>query len=121
MGEKGSPLQASVNYDFCRQLINWTFQESGILRATNLRHNKKGEERCIGSAEKCGPNPENYKIEDHVDFYIDLEQKTDGKWHPFITEDLPLQFIMLDPYYQVTLKQVGVGSKNSPTAQTYGY
>lgn len=64
-----------------------------------MRHNKKGDKRCIGPDSKCGANPENYKIEDHVEFYVDLEQKTNGQWHPFVTDELPLQFIMLDPYY----------------------
>jgi hypothetical protein len=93
------------------------------LRTTNLRHNKKGDQRCIGEVyEKCEyANPENYKIEDHVEFYIDVEQKMNGKWHPFVSEELPLQFIMLDPYYQVTLEKEGTGSLNSKTAQTYTY
>lgn len=89
------------------------------MRTTNLRHNKKGDQRCTG--DKCGANPENYKIEDHVEFYIDVEQKMNGKWYPFVSEELPLQFIMLDPYYQVTLEKEGKGSLNSKTAQTYTY
>lgn len=95
-----------ANMKFCKQLANWVFQESGVLRATNLRHNKKGE-ACSRdkSIEEC-PNPENYKIEDNVEFYIDLEQKTDGEWHPFIAEDIQLQFIMLEPYYSVLLERI---------------
>jgi hypothetical protein len=27
-------------------------------------------------------------IEDNVEFYIDLEQKTEGKWAPFIANDV---------------------------------
>lgn len=44
-----------------------------------------------------------------------------GKWRPFVSDELPLQFIMLDPYYQVTLEKEGSGSLNSKTAQTYTY
>ena len=97
---QGSPLQNSANYDFCMQLIDWNFHESGVIRAVNLRHNKKGE-KC--KEENC-QNPENYKIEDNVEFYIDIQQKTRGHWHPYISQEVPLQFIMLDPYYQVTLE-----------------
>ena len=43
-----------------------------MLRATNLRHNKKGESCREKSITEC-PNPENYKIEDQVEFYIDLQ------------------------------------------------
>lgn len=36
-------LSNSANKKFCEELINWNFKQSGILRATNMRHNKKGE------------------------------------------------------------------------------
>ncbi len=62
------------------------FQESGVLRARNLRHNKKGE-KCTG--EICA-NPENYQLEDNVEFYVELEQKTNGVWAPFIANDVQL-------------------------------
>ena len=38
-------LDSSSNFRFCKELLNWVFQESGVLRASNLIHNKKGE-RC---------------------------------------------------------------------------
>ena len=106
---------------FCKQLANWVFQESGVLRASNLRHNKKGE-ACSQdklSLEEC-PNPENYKIEDHVEFYIELEQKTDGEWRPYIADDIQLQFIMLEPYYSVLLERTEENSHDSGTAK-YSY
>jgi len=80
-------------------LANWNFQESGVLKVSNLRHNKKGDTRCVGDTRKCIANPENYKIEDNVEFYIDLSLKMNGKWQPFISRELPMQFIMLDPFY----------------------
>ena len=92
-----------------------------MLRASNLRHNKKGEACDRGvSIEEC-PNPENYKIEDHVEFYIDLEQKTDGLWHPFISDDIQLQFIMLEPYYSVLLDRIDDGSTDSNQGAIYSY
>ena len=89
-----------------------------MLRASNLRHNKKGE-ACQRSASlsEC-PNPENYKIEDHVEFYVDLEQKHEGVWQPFEATDIQLQFIMLDPYYAVLLEREDFGEQ---TVATYSY
>ena len=99
---------------FCYQLVNWVFQESGVLRATNLRHNKQGESCREKSIEDC-PNPENYKIEDHVEFYIDLEQKTEGQWHPYEANDIQLEFIMLEPYYSVKLEREPNSDSNKAT------
>jgi len=92
-----------------------------VLRVSNLRHNKRGDTRCVGDTSKCLANPENYKIEDNVELYMDLELKMNGKWQPFHTNDLPMQFIMLDPFYQVTMHKDGEGSTHSKTAQTYTY
>jgi hypothetical protein len=83
---------------------------------TNLRHNKKGDTRCVGDTSKCLANPENYKIEDHIEIYMDLDLKMNGKWQPFVSSEVPMQFIMLDPFYQVTLKKEGKGSSHSTTA-----
>ena len=98
-------LESSANYQFCRQLINWNFRESGVLRTRNLMHNKRGERCTESDPSKCGPNPENYMIEDHVEFYIDIEEKFEGKWKPYVAEDIQLRFIMLEPYYVATLKR----------------
>ena len=97
------------------------FQESGVLRASNLRHNKKGEACERGtSVEEC-PNPENYKIEDNIEFYIDLEQKVEGEWRPYIADDIQLQFIMLDPYYSVMLSRDTDLSTDAKSTYTYKF
>ena len=69
------------NRQFCYELIDWTFHESGELRATNLRHHKQG-------TELTDKNPENYELEDTVVFEVDIEQKVKGNWHKFIAEDV---------------------------------
>ena len=89
-----------------------------MLRAPNLRHNKKGEACSRDQTQLECPNPENYKIEDHVEFYIDLEQKTGGEWRPYISDDIQLQFIMLEPYYSVMLERE---EDESEGKATYSY
>jgi len=106
--------QNESNLRFCKQLANWVFQESGVLRASNLRHNKRGES-CRNLPISDCPNPENYKIEDHVEFYVDLELKREGKWLAFDASDIQLQFVMLEPYYTVFLE------REAGTTQTYSY
>lgn len=78
------------------------------MRVTNMRHNKKDEEWT-------GENPENYKVKTDIEFYVDVEQKVRGVWQPFDASDLQMQFVMLDPYYQVALQ------KESPASATYSY
>lgn len=53
-----------------------------------------------------------------MEFYIDLQQKTDGKWLPFEASDIQLEFIMLEPYYSVTLQRE---ESLEPNTATYSY
>lgn len=55
-----------------------------------------------------------------MEFYIDLEQKTDGEWRPYISDDIQLQFIMLEPYYSVMLEREEENVGDSGKA-TYSY
>ena len=113
-------LDGTGNQKFCEELLNWNFKLSGLLRATNLRHNKKGE--ACKNLEECGPNPENYKIEDQVEFYVNIEQMTAGKWQPYNADDIQMQFKMLDPYYQVMLERVEKpGTPEYAERSTYTY
>jgi len=51
-------------------------------------------------------NPENYRIKDDVIFEVDLEEKRpDGSLVPFKSDDVQLEFIRLDPYHRIFLKQ----------------
>ena len=57
--------QNKGNEQFCRELVDWAMQESGVLRTSPIRHNKVGE--------TSDENPENYPLESHVDFNISIE------------------------------------------------
>ena len=53
-------------------------------------------------------NPENYRIKDEIVFEVDIhEKRPDGSLTPFKASDIQLEFIRLDPYHRVFLKQEG--------------
>jgi oligosaccharyltransferase complex subunit beta len=86
-------------------MVEWNLQERGVIRVDNVRHNKVGEKWD-------GVNPENYKRQVDIEYFIDVYLKQNGQWVPYVASDLQFQFTMLDPYYQVPLVQV---DKNKPT------
>ena len=51
---KGNSIQSSSNYVLCSELVEWTLQERGVLKTSNVRHRKVGDAWT-------GANPENYK------------------------------------------------------------
>jgi oligosaccharyltransferase complex subunit beta len=51
-------------------------------------------------------NPENYRIKDDVVVEVDIEEKRpDGTLVPFKADDIQLEFIRLDPFHRLYLKQ----------------
>ena len=65
LGNNGS-IQSSSNFVFCKELAQWNFQQRGVLKLSNLRHNKKGEAWT-------GVNPENYRVLDELEFNVDIQ------------------------------------------------
>ena len=33
-------IEDSANYIFCKELYQWTFQQRGVLKLSNMRHHK---------------------------------------------------------------------------------
>lgn len=91
-------IESSPNYKLCTEMVEWNLHERGVLKAVNVRHNKVGDPRNSGS------NPENYKRQVDIEYFVDIYQKVKGQWVPFVADDVQFQFTMLDPYYQVALE-----------------
>jgi len=84
----------SGNELFAKQLVQWVFQERGILRAINVRHHKAGETE----------SPFTYTIKDEIEYSVEIQHWNGKKWVPFLANDVQLEFRMLDPYVRTTLK-----------------
>lgn len=84
----------SDNEKFCTELSKWVFKERGVLRYKNVKHHRVGESEA----------PEIYRVMDNITFSFDVEELSGGKWVPFVTDDIQLEFIMLDPYVRKFLK-----------------
>ena len=100
---KNAGSAKSGNEEFVRQIAAWTFQERGLLRASQLKHWKVGAEHDV--------NPGSYRVQDHIVFSIVIEEfdgETDA-WKPYTAEDVQLEFTMLDPYLRATLPSVALG------------
>lgn len=74
-------LQSSPNYIFCTELVEWNLQERGVIRVDNVRHNKVGDDWD-------GSNPENYKRQVDIEYFVDIYLKQNGEWVPFVADDI---------------------------------
>ena len=93
------------NRRFCEEMFDWVMQESGVLRVNEIRHHKEGSELDRDSA-----NPENYFIEDRIEYFVTIDQKTKGAWSPLVKDDLQLEFVMLEPYIRQALPHQANGT-----------
>lgn len=63
-------------------MVEWNLQERGVLRIDNVRHNKAGD------TPDANNNPENYKRQVDIEYYIDIYQKNGNQWIPFVADDV---------------------------------
>jgi len=92
--------EKSGNEQFAKQLVQWVFQERGILKAVNIQHHKVGETS----------SPFTYTIKDDIEYSVEIQEWNGKKWVPFLADDVQLEFRMLDPYVRITLKHDAKGN-----------
>nr|CDQ04585.1 BMA-OSTB-1, isoform d [Brugia malayi] len=87
-------LQKSGNLELLTELSKWVFMEKGVLRVKSVSHHKVGEKSP----------PREYTIMDNVEYTIEIEELSNGKWEPFKGDDVQLEFTRIDPFIRTTLK-----------------
>ena len=93
----------SGNGQLVETVLAWAFRERGVLRARNLLHHQ---------VDGADLNPHSYRVSDYTAFSIVIEE-WDGvshSWQPFLASDVPLSFVMIDPYIRHALTPHANGS-----------
>ncbi|GIL45161.1 hypothetical protein Vafri_2479 [Volvox africanus] len=88
------------NWAFTVTMARWAFQDRGVLVASNMRHH------LLGSDEQ----PWGYRVNDDVEFLVDVVELDGGVPKPFAADDIQLEFIMLNPYIRQPLQHDGNGT-----------
>jgi len=96
---KTKSFEKSGNEQFAKQLVQWLFQERGILRAVNVKHHRVGETE----------SPFTYTIKDEIEYSVEIQEWNGKKWVPYLANDVQLEFRMLDPYVRINLKHDSKG------------
>lgn len=93
----GKRYEKSGNQALATALAQWVFKEKGVLKASNIRHYRK-EDNAV---------PESYTVMENVVYSIEVTILKDGKWVPFESNDLQLEFVRIDPFVRTSLKKRG--------------
>jgi len=102
----------SGNEELTRNAAQWTFHQRGSIRTSNATHH------IVGQTE----SPATYTIRDNIYYGLKIEEWKGNQWVPFKSEDVQLEFIMLDPYYRIPLKgdENGIFSTEFIAPDVYG-
>jgi oligosaccharyltransferase complex subunit beta len=102
---------ATDNLYLATEISKWAFKERGVLRATNITHHRVGETH----------SPMFYTIKDDIVYSVHIEEKDGQKWVPFQSNNVQLEFSMLDPYVRTPLKSdKGIFSTTFKAPDVYG-
>ena len=66
-------LDRTGNAEFCAEVTKWAFHERGVLRVSNVHHNKAG----------LSEQPDWYRITDDLEFALDIHEFSEGSWKPY--------------------------------------
>lgn len=109
---------ATGNQLFTQELSKWGFGESGVLRFRDITHFRSDgvppdvilhEKERPDLPHSLYPDPEItrnslvYRIKDEIVYNMIVEEYRDNQWHPFSTNDMQMEFVMLDPYVRKTM------------------
>jgi len=110
--EGNSPrYEKSGNQVFGINLVRWLLKERGVLQISNASHHKLSGSTLPG-----------YRINDELDFSATIREWNGTDWVPFLSDDIQLEFVMLDPYVRTSLKhdEYGVYATQFRIPDVYG-
>jgi oligosaccharyltransferase complex subunit beta len=93
----GQRFEKCGNQDLATSLSQWVFKEMGVLKVGKVQHKIQGEKQP----------PAAYTILEDVEYSIEIEELSNGKWSTLNNNDVQLEFVRIDPFVRTTLKRVG--------------
>ena len=101
--KEGGDYTESSNWSLCKNIIDWNFQQKSILKAANFDHSLADRSLIESGLQKS----QEYKLKDYIQVSLEIYEKVNGEWVPYIADDVQFEFIMLNPYWRIFLKNVG--------------
>lgn len=86
-----------LNKDLIKNLVNWNFNAKSVIKALGSRHYHSLTELTYEDL--------NYKVNDMINYEIELTEWDGKQWIPFIANDIQFELRQVDPYYRINLTQ----------------
>ncbi|MCJ1286106.1 oligosaccharyl transferase glycoprotein complex, beta subunit [Xylographa opegraphella] len=116
----------TANREFARQLTEWTFMETGVLKVGRVEHRlssiEPGKSGNNSLTELGYLNPDIYRVKNDVTFTVELSEYTHTHWSPPTipaSDALQLEFSMLSPFHRLALLPVQVTPNSTFYSTTF--
>ena len=88
-------LQQYGNKGFVSDLIKWTFQKQGIVRFRDMHY------RGVDSLS----HETVFNVGEKIYYQVEAEQfnSESSEWEAYLSDDIQMEFVMLDPWVRATL------------------
>jgi len=92
------------NMHLTGELLSWLLKEKSILRFRNVQHKKLNDDIVpVSSDIATQTHFEGYTIMDDVEYRITIEIYENGKWSPYLADDVQFEFVRIDPFVRQTM------------------
>ncbi|KAF7457880.1 Dolichyl-diphosphooligosaccharide--protein glycosyltransferase 48 kDa subunit [Cryptosporidium felis] len=91
------------NRQFCQEVLSWSFQRKGLLKMDEASHYKINKD--IKFINEHYDDTLMYTVEDVVNFSAKFYKLVNNNWESYQSDDIQLEFTMLDPYIRTYLKR----------------
>ncbi|PVH93356.1 Dolichyl-diphosphooligosaccharide-protein glycosyltransferase 48kDa subunit [Periconia macrospinosa] len=102
----------TANREFAKQITEWTFKETGVLKVGKLLHyQNEGQNKKLNTSTAIPENnPTIYRIKEDVAFQVEISEYKSDHLVPFFPasdDTIQLEFSMLSPFHRLNLSPIG--------------
>lgn len=102
-------LNHEENQYLIENIINWNFNAKSVIKSIGSRHYHAETELNYDDL--------NYKVNDMINYEIEITEWDGSNWVPFIASDIQFELRQVDPYYRINLTRIL--SDDNETFATY--
>lgn len=109
-GDKAFESSQGANRHLTAELLKWVLKEKSLLRYSQVSHRKLNVVETPSTDIATQTHFEGYTIMDDIEYKIKIEVYEKNKWLPYLSDDVQLEFVRIDPFVRQTMKHDSDGT-----------
>lgn len=101
--DKAFESSKSANKHLTNELLKWALKEKSLLRHSHVSHRKLNVDEKPSTDVASQTHFEGYTIMDDLEYKIKIEIYENNQWKPYLSDDVQLEFVRVDPFVRLTM------------------